>query len=132
MSDQVAVLFANEAFYAAFAARDVAALEALWSHRADVSCIHPGWGPLVGRDAVMESWRDIVTGRQPPKITCHGARAAVLGSVAYVICFERVGEGTLIATNIFSREDGAWKMVHHQAGACPPLATPQSPRPLLQ
>ncbi len=29
---------------------------------------------------------------------------------------EAAGSGVLIATNIFVRENGAWKMVHHQAG----------------
>ncbi len=33
---------------------------------------------------------------------------------------EAVGGGYLVATNIFIREAGAWKMVHHQAGPTPP------------
>ena len=38
------------------------------------------------------------------------------GSSAYVICYEKVTNGVLIATNIFVREDGAWRMIHHHAG----------------
>jgi hypothetical protein len=38
-----AVLDANSAFYRAFAARDVAAMEAVWSGERPVACIHPGW-----------------------------------------------------------------------------------------
>lgn len=128
-SDRLAVLFANEAFYAAFAGRDLAALDALWARRAMVSCIHPGWGPLFGREAVMESWQGIVGGRHPPRISCHDARATLLGDVAAVVCLERVGATTLAATNLFVREDGAWKLVHHQAGPCPPLATSPPPTP---
>ena len=48
MSDEEAVLAANEAFYRAFAARDFAAMDALWAAEAPVACIHPGWDALVG------------------------------------------------------------------------------------
>jgi ketosteroid isomerase-like protein len=125
LNHQFAVLFANDAFYTAFAARDMTALQSVWSRRDAVSCVHPGWGPLAGREAVMESWEGILTGRHPPEITCHDARAFVLGDAAYVICFERIGDTTLVATNVFVREDGAWRMVHHQAAVCPPLETGQ-------
>jgi hypothetical protein len=60
MSDTDAVLFANEAFYRAFADRDEEAMEDLWSATAQVACLHPGWGPLFGRDDVMESWIAII------------------------------------------------------------------------
>ena len=52
--DHEAVLFANEAFYQAFAARDLAAMEEVWAHHCPVACIHPGWPPLHGRQAVNE------------------------------------------------------------------------------
>jgi len=32
-----------------------------------------------------------------------------------VICEEELQAGHLIATNIFVKEDGGWRMVHHQA-----------------
>ena len=50
MHDRMALLFANEAFYAAFAGHDYAAMEALWARHAPVACIHPGWGVLEGRE----------------------------------------------------------------------------------
>jgi hypothetical protein len=40
----------------------------------------------------------------------------VLGESAYVVCGEAVDGAELVATNLFVREDGAWKLVHHQAG----------------
>jgi len=36
------------------------------------------------------------------------------------VCYEVLEGGFLAATNVFVREDGAWRMVHHQAGASPP------------
>ena len=115
MAEDDAVLAANQAFYSAFAAADAAAMEALWARRAPVACIHPGWGMLAGRDEVVESWRRIFRAA-PPDIVCHDARAFVLGDTAFVICLEIIPEAVLIATNVFVREAGRWRLVHHQAG----------------
>lgn len=122
MSDEVAVLFANEAFYAAFAGRDFVAMDALWSRHFAVTCTHPGWLPLSGREAVMESWKSILS-RDAPAIVCWNAAAHLTNDTAYVLCYEELQRGFLVATNIFVRESGGWKMVHHQAGACPPPAS---------
>ena len=46
---------------------------------------------------------------------------------AFVVCYERLGPNFLIATNLFVKEDGAWKMVHHQAGPIPPPAPTGEP-----
>jgi ketosteroid isomerase-like protein len=122
VSGAVAVIFANEAFYAAFARRDIAAMSDVWSQRDDVTCIHPGWPPLTGREAVMKSWRGILRNPASPEIACHHPVAHVFGDVGYVICFERIEATFLIATNIFVREGQGWMLVHHQAGTTPPPA----------
>lgn len=119
MSDQHALLFANAAFYAAFAARDVDAMDAIWAASDAVSCIHPGWSALIGREPVMASWRTILSNPRAPRISCHNPVAHMLDSVGYVICLEALQEGFLVATNIFIRESGDWKLLHHQAGQCP-------------
>lgn len=122
MSDDASVLFANDAFYAAFAGRDFAAMERLWSERPSVSCIHPGWPPIAGRQEVMESWHAILTGQHAPEIAVRNARAYLLGETAYVICYEILKGTTLVATNVFVREGGMWRIAHHQAGAAPPVS----------
>ena len=109
------VLAANAAFYEAFRGEDLAAMDALWARTAPVACVHPGWPPLVGREQVMESWRGILTAGAPP-IRAESPRVLQLGDVAYVICYEVVPGGRLVATNVFVREDGSWRMVHHHAG----------------
>ncbi|MBM3599617.1 MAG: nuclear transport factor 2 family protein [Alphaproteobacteria bacterium] len=125
MDDQAAVLAANREFYRAFAAADLAGMDAVWANAASVTCVHPGWDALSGRGQVMESWRAILLGPAPPPIRCDGETAYVHGDTAYVICHEVIERNRLVAINLFARLGGAWKMVHHQAS---PMAAPQAPR----
>jgi hypothetical protein len=118
------ILFANERFYTAFAAGDTAEMEALWSDAGPVVCLHPGWEPLTDRSAVMESWQAILG--NPPPVRCLAPEILPLGeTAAAVICWEAIGGDRLIATNLFRLEDGAWHLVHHQAG--PTRGTPPEP-----
>ena len=109
------VLFANDAFYVAFQNRDMEAMEAIWAEHAAVSCIHPGWPALLGRDEVLESWQSILTSDNAPDIRCRAPWATIYGNAATVICYEEISDSYLIATNVFVLEGGRWKMVHHQA-----------------
>lgn len=120
--DAAAVLRVNAAFYGALARGDADAMETLWAQRHPVVCCHPGALPLVGRAAVMQSWRAVL--RQPPRVECGSPQALLHGEVAIVVCFETFPEGRLAATNAFAREDGVWRMVHHHAGPTPPAPAP--------
>jgi hypothetical protein len=115
MSDRDAVIFVNEAFYMCFAAGDADGMDDLWAKAVSVTCIHPGGGSLVGRTAVVDSWRNIITAGAP-QIRCREPEVSLYGDTASVICFEELKGEFLIATNVFVREEEAWKMVHHQAG----------------
>ena len=116
MSDHDAVLFAYEAFYAAFNGRDYEAMDALWATESPVSCIHPGGGPIFDRDAVMASWQGILGHDSQAPIVALGPRIRLFGGYAVVISFEVIAGNNLIATNVFVREDRKWKLVHHQSG----------------
>ena len=118
MNQTPGLLFANEAFYLAFRARDLAGMDDVWAPRPDVTCLHPGWDALNGRDEVMESWRAILGNTEAPAVVCRGARARVIGDTGLVVCYEQLGQSVLAATNIFVRDGAGWKMVHHHAGPC--------------
>lgn len=112
---ELEVLETNAAFYRAFAARDAEAMARLWAERLPVACIHPGWDVLDGREEVLASWRGILGSDGAPKVACALAEARVLGDVAFVTCHEVLPGALLAATNVFAREQGAWRVVHHQS-----------------
>jgi len=118
MTETVAVLDANDAFYRAMREGDLDTMEALWARGRAVSCTHPTGLTLFGRHAVMASWRRILA-RQPPEIHADEAQAIVTGRSAMVLCRERIGGVELIASNAWVREDGAWRMINHQAAQVP-------------
>jgi ketosteroid isomerase-like protein len=120
-TEKQAVLTANDAFYSAFSNNNLANMEELWSAQHDIAIIHPGWPPLLGRESVLSSWKQIMQGGFSTNISCVNANANVLGNVALVICTELFAETELIATNVFVQEAGGWKMIHHQAGPLPLL-----------
>ena len=114
-TDEQEVLEANAAFYEAFAGRDVEAMDDLWARQAPVSCCHPGWSLLLGRRAVLESWRSILEAPSAPEVACSREVVHLLGDVAVVLCVETLTEGQLMATNVFAREFGRWRILHHHA-----------------
>ena len=116
MTDQDAVLAANLEFYRAFAARDLAGMEALWARTAPVACLHPGWAALFEREAILASWEAILSHPEAPRVACFDERVYVYGDAALVLCEEELAGGTLAASNFFVREAGEWRIVHHQAG----------------
>ena len=121
MGEEEKILFANEAFYAAFAGADMEAMSEIWSGDAAVSVIHPGGDLVSGRGAVLESWQAILAGAGSFDIEMRGASARCLGGMGIVVCYERVGAHNLIATNLFARAGATWHIVHHQSGPSPVL-----------
>lgn len=118
--DEVEVLERNRAFYTAFRRRDMATMETIWAQSAKVACIHPGWQAIRGRGEVLASLRAILSQDVVPRIRCEDVSVHLVGDAAFVICEEVLREGRLVATNIFTRENGDWRLLHHQAGPLAP------------
>lgn len=129
MSDADAVLAMNLTFYSAFGRGDYAGMDAVWARHAAVVCLHPGWAAIDGREAVMESWRHVL-GDPDFRIMCHDERVHLYGDIAIVLCEEELSGGLLAATNVFIREDGEWRMIHHQASAIIPTYHTDTPAQL--
>jgi hypothetical protein len=110
------LLAANERFYAAFSSRDMEAMEAAWSRSGAIACTHPGWMTLHGREEVLGAWSRILANPAQARVVPGAARAVVIGEGAgFVVCREFVAGSAIVATNLFTLEDGEWRVVHHHA-----------------
>ena len=95
-------LAANDAFYAALSGKDIAAMDGLWARTAEVTCIHPGWNVLAGRDHVMASWEAILRNPEQPRIVgggAHGlhANGPVHRAAGRALLLHRVGDQAVSA-----------------------------------
>jgi len=111
-------LFANDAFYLAFAARDLDHMDALWARESPVICLHPGWPALTRREQILESWARILSNPAQQPIDVYGAAAFNLGTNIAVICYEEVDGNVMVATNLFVEEKDRVLLACHQAGPC--------------
>ena len=127
MNDKEAVLAANASFYQAFEVGDPEAMAVVWSGGALVSCTHPGWTAITGRDDVLESWARIFES-SAGRVACLNPIPNVMGDAAFVTCGESVGSNLLAATNIFVREGGTWCLVHHHASPVARAYVKEGPR----
>jgi len=119
VSQEDQILQANRRFYEAFSAGDATALEACWAKHSPLLTAHP-WRPaLLGREAVLASWRQVL--QNPPAIHFSQESVTQLGEIAVVTCLEHAGDGTLGATNLWIEEEGEWRLCHHHAGPLAPV-----------
>jgi len=107
------------AFYESFEQGDINAMLNLWSDNENSMCIHPAGKRLQGREAIDASWRDMfesepnihfelkeVKYTESETISVHLMREVVMVADDIV--------GVMITTNIYTFEDGSWKLhVHH-------------------
>lgn len=117
---------AHDAFYdalAALLAGDAEPMEAIWSDGDDVSNLGPFVERSVGAAAVREQFRGEAALGLGGQVIVTDLHVVDLGDVGYTICVEN-GSGhtgpdgqpmTLRhrVTNIFRREPGGWRIVHH-------------------
>ena len=133
--EELALIEANAGFYRAFESLDIAEMDRVWSHVDHVRCIHPGWCLLVGWDAVRQSWEAIFEGSSEMRFSIADVRPQVEGDLGWVTCTENILSDTrgqvavtsLLATNVFERRSGEWRMVHHHASHILTGGAPGSP-----
>jgi len=115
---------ANAAFYDSFEALSLDRMEALWLQEDGAFCVHPGAEVVRGWGRVRRSWAAVFAGMDYIQFIVTNVRAQVQGELGVVSCVENVlaGEvsdhlhgGTAVATNLFVRRDGAWRMLAHHA-----------------
>lgn len=120
--NRLAVEEANDAFYSAFSSGNLSAMSSVWGTGEHVQCIHPAAGCIAGRASVLESWKLILgTGRM--SISLEDVRVYAEENFGFVTCVEIVDagdtKGRIAATNVFEKQNGKWKIVHHHGSAVP-------------
>jgi ketosteroid isomerase-like protein len=127
--DAAAVLAANQAFYRALSALDLAAMENIWAHDRDVLYIGPfhrkmviGW-PAVRTEFVANKANVAEISVKPldMHVRVNGDTAWVFGTEEGA-ALPKVGisaSGSNFVTNVFKKEDGRWLMVAHHAQRVP-------------
>lgn len=120
----------NDAFYRAFTEGDFPSMQSLWAETLPVFCCHPGWPPILGRDEILASWREILRAGAQLDIVFMPRQMAQVGELGIACGIELLGQNQFACTNVFAQEDGRWRMVHHHAGPLAPATFVQVASPL--
>jgi ketosteroid isomerase-like protein len=135
--DKLAPLRASEQFYVALNALvrgNPSPMADVWSHAADVSTMHPTGRRQIGWEQVWQGWEEDahVFSSGPVAVEHVTPLDLVLlplsDNVACTLGTEHAearagGQAVVVdgrATNIYRRERGEWKMIHHHVDALPP------------
>ena len=127
-ADKARLTELNEDFYAAFEGGDLDALEAIWVNgdlAESVTCVHPGWPALRGRDEVLRSWAMIMANTTYIQFVLTDVEVEVGTDFAVLTCVENIltadeddeDENSTdfagakgVATNIFRRTPEGWRL----------------------
>jgi ketosteroid isomerase-like protein len=116
---------ANQRFYEAFEALDIAKMDEVWAHLEYVTCVHPGWTLRSDWPSVRDSWVLIFNNTFSMKFELTEVMVQVAGDMAWVICVENITsqqsdepqQARVLATNLFERIGDEWLMIHHHGSA---------------
>ena len=120
----------NMAYYKALSARDMRAMEQVWTRGADNILIAPPANPVthIGWPAITRNWKHYWARFVDFNVSMQPSAINIIGPVAWVhgieISRRRTNTGetsssTNFGTNIFVAQNGGWFMVFHQSVAMP-------------
>ena len=123
---------ASEIFYAGLNRMINGANNALadaWSHNSSVTAMHPIGGMEIGWDKVNDSFNQVGKMASEGKVEFKNQLINVFGDTAYEIGIEKVqaklaGEeikSEVRVTNIYRKDGGTWKMIHHHSDTAPAM-----------
>ena len=132
MSAEDEVRATAERFYAALnslVSGDAGPMAEVWSQGADATTMHPIGGRQVGWDQVLDSGRQVAGIASGGQVTLSDRLIRVVGDAAYELGTEHIDatfagqpvRGQARVTNVYRREAGGWRIVHHHADASPEM-----------
>ena len=117
---------AEQLFYEAFETSDIEKMMRVWAEADEITCIHPMGKCLRGREEVQESWQQIFSEQIKVKFHFNDVSYAVLGDTAVHTLSEQITilgsdekAAPLIATNVYKKIKGSWKMILHHSSVSP-------------
>jgi ketosteroid isomerase-like protein len=124
---------ASKAFYAALnrmLAGDASSLTDIWVHSAEATTMHPIGERQVGWDKIRESFERVARSSTGGYVAATDQLFRVHGDTAYEVGVEHaefsVGGTKLTVnsrfTNIYYRESGRWKVIHHHGDKSPGIS----------
>ena len=110
---------------------------AVWAEDEDIVCVHPAGTRLAGQDQVRASWTQMFAGGAHARVQVSHL-AAVSGVMFAVHSVQenftlqgaRPGDprpAPIVATNVYLRTAGGWRMIVHHASPAPGQPEPQTP-----
>jgi ketosteroid isomerase-like protein len=132
MSTEDDVRAASALFYAALNRMcngDAGPLANVWSQGPSVTTMHPIGGREVGWDKVRGSFQQVAEIASDGRVRLDEQLIRVVGDLAYELGSERgqakfAGQQVALdhrVTNIYRREAGSWKIVHHHTDVSPAM-----------
>lgn len=113
---------AEAAFYRAFELGDLEAMMGVWAELPEIRCIHPLGTVLTGSAAIRASWMEIFRAQLPRKFEIDRVNLLAAGDLVVHTVFETISLPLqrqrfppLLATNVYRKFNGAWRMVLHHA-----------------
>lgn len=116
---------AEMAFYRAFEANDLEAMLGVWDDADDIVCIHPMGPALNGRNAVTESWREILSGGVSMRFSLEKVQTFTMENLSIHVLNEHIDVASgnrvapMAATNIYRLGARGWRLVSHHASPNP-------------
>ena len=123
---------ASDRFYAALNRMlkgDAGPLSEAWSHASDATTMHPLGGRQVGWEQVRPTWEQVAQIASQGQVRLHDQLLRTGGDLAYEVGTEH-GQATMAGqrltfehrvTNVYRREAGGWKIVHHHTDVSPEM-----------
>ena len=129
-SDLDQVKAANQAYYSALSARDLPAMERVWTRSPRDVNVAPPVRPAAhkGWDAIKKNYQTFWASLDELTVSMAEPHIVIHDSVAWVFGIEQakrkdkngqVSGGPNFGTSIFVKVDGRWLMVFHQAALIP-------------
>jgi ketosteroid isomerase-like protein len=132
MSTEDEVRNASNQFYAALNKMvngSSQSLSDIWSHNPSVTTMHPIGGRQVGWKDVWATWDQTAQVASEGQVKLEDQHIRVFGDMAYEIGVENAGfriagqkvTDKVRVTNIYQKEEGTWKIVHHHSDLSPAM-----------